>query len=631
MSKEFELVFEGPADESPDTLRKLRTSLLADLGLSIPEAQEVLSNVPKTIKTSELEEDLKPLYAALKKAGGKVLIVRPAEPTNDKAYFLDLEDSGIDDELLKSLEALPGEEDAPPAEPDIAVDLTAELHDFVPETEELPPTPELVTAKPVVAETPAVEAAAPVISEPAPVPPAPDLQVEAPVLAENLIVAHQPEIPPQAEIKTEKTPDLISDKPLFEFSSAAEPTPAEPAAAPAAPIVPDLKDSKPLFEFSSAAEEPVQSAPVKEEVAAEKPAAPQPSLFDDLSLSLEEPSGESHSAPAQSKTEEPAKVDLPLEEPAGFSTDDLSLSLNSQLESEKAEAEKPREAAKASTLNLSVEGTAPEKAAPPPQVSKPKEPVKQSAPAKVSAPANPNIVIEPAHPETVAAAPEEEAASVTPPPVAFKSVKKEAPSMDLILPILVGSILLGIANWLYFKPDEDVRLPKISFDSKEKERSDDSLRAEVVPSTEKTVSGKVQQGALSLSWSVVFDKEEIKTVSIEATTPQPPELTPEQIVRNERPQPWLYKVELSPFPFEKQLGGTWLAKGPARIFVSQGTNKRRLVGMAEVNVSSFKAGESVNGTILITRGVLAPQANEPFHFEQLINGDVLLYIAAAMK
>lgn len=82
----FQLVFEGAQDDSSDTLRRLKSALIADLNFSVAEAQEFLNNVPLTIKRAQSEPELSVAFKTLQSAGAKVLILHPIGqvPSNDK-------------------------------------------------------------------------------------------------------------------------------------------------------------------------------------------------------------------------------------------------------------------------------------------------------------------------------------------------------------------------------------------------------------------------------------------------------------------------------------------------------------------------------------------------------------------
>ena len=71
----YELVFEGPQDATPETLRKLRGSLLSQFNLSAENAKRILEQAPLPLKRASTPEELKPYYELLKRSGAKVFIV----------------------------------------------------------------------------------------------------------------------------------------------------------------------------------------------------------------------------------------------------------------------------------------------------------------------------------------------------------------------------------------------------------------------------------------------------------------------------------------------------------------------------------------------------------------------------
>ena len=78
-SKEFELVFEGPKDDSPETLTRIKGVMIGDCEMSISDVKEALENAPLTIFRSDNEKELKVHFSNIQAAGGKVLLVRPKE------------------------------------------------------------------------------------------------------------------------------------------------------------------------------------------------------------------------------------------------------------------------------------------------------------------------------------------------------------------------------------------------------------------------------------------------------------------------------------------------------------------------------------------------------------------------
>ena len=76
----FQLVYEGPRDDSPRTLQKIKGVFVADLDLPVSEAQRIIENIPAIVSTAGDEAQLKNPFTLLKNAGAKVLLVRPKTP-----------------------------------------------------------------------------------------------------------------------------------------------------------------------------------------------------------------------------------------------------------------------------------------------------------------------------------------------------------------------------------------------------------------------------------------------------------------------------------------------------------------------------------------------------------------------
>jgi hypothetical protein len=95
-SSEFQLVFEGTVDDAPETLQRLKGVMIADLELSVPEVQAILSAAPSTVVAGTSEIELEAMKAVLQQAGARVYIVQPkaATTTSDQN-----ESSAASDEL----------------------------------------------------------------------------------------------------------------------------------------------------------------------------------------------------------------------------------------------------------------------------------------------------------------------------------------------------------------------------------------------------------------------------------------------------------------------------------------------------------------------------------------------------
>lgn len=74
MSDQYELIFEGPKDEKPETLQSIKNAFVADLEFSVQQVQEFLGACPATIQRASDQAEFAKIIWVLKKAGAKVSI-----------------------------------------------------------------------------------------------------------------------------------------------------------------------------------------------------------------------------------------------------------------------------------------------------------------------------------------------------------------------------------------------------------------------------------------------------------------------------------------------------------------------------------------------------------------------------
>jgi hypothetical protein len=72
----FELIYEGSTDSSPETLRKIKATFIAELNLEIDEVMDILSHTPSVIFEAENEELLRNELFKLQQAGALVRILK---------------------------------------------------------------------------------------------------------------------------------------------------------------------------------------------------------------------------------------------------------------------------------------------------------------------------------------------------------------------------------------------------------------------------------------------------------------------------------------------------------------------------------------------------------------------------
>lgn len=462
---EFKLVYEGAVDDSADTLRKVKGVLIADLELSIPEVQNILSAVPAVLKTTKSEDELTGLKNKLAAAGARVLIVKPAgeAPDSDggfEAIFeLDEEDLGIKPRIEKG---------------DGGVINIAES------TESLD---EILGA----------------MNIPKGEPPPDELAIN---------------IEPSPKSAAGPEQDVKSQAPLFEFATAAEPVVKEAQE--------DAKTA--LMELNSALELSVEEPDTKAESIPVPPTVSEPEP--DLSIKLDEPV---KPAPIKEVAPPPQPPAPPQEKPSPGKL---------------AEKVFPK-----SAPVVKVEAKSEPKTPLPPEA----EPTRDSQMVKV------------------------EGRSI------FAKLRV-SPSLDLLLPILIGLVILWVGNSLYMssnKSQGDEELIK----SLERLVATDSKpdKEEKLVNGDKTFTGSSSTDFETATASITLNSDKLKAINIEITTPEPPRLTAQQLVRNEVRAPWARKIEIRGLSVEQKPDGSFSAEGVAKIYVSYKGEMLRAIGTLEAS------------------------------------------------
>ncbi|MCB0333491.1 MAG: hypothetical protein KDD55_08320, partial [Bdellovibrionales bacterium] len=84
---QYRLIFEGPQDDSDETLRNLKGTFIAELEFSVEKAKEIFENTPYQILSATSEGELQSLYNLIQAAGGRVLIARPQTTDDHEEEF----------------------------------------------------------------------------------------------------------------------------------------------------------------------------------------------------------------------------------------------------------------------------------------------------------------------------------------------------------------------------------------------------------------------------------------------------------------------------------------------------------------------------------------------------------------
>ena len=584
--KEFELVFEGLEDTSPQALQKVKAVLVGDMEIPVPDVQNILENYPLTIKRSEREDQLNIYFRSLKSAGAKVLLLKPKE--EESALSLD------DDEIEFEIEIAPKKKSiSTPEKEGKTYDLS--LDDSEDTSIEALEKELGVSLKPEAVEpatTPNVTAPQmPSLSlDDSSEQPTTEEKKEEPAASGSFSLEIQPAPESLALIdstKTENDLDESGEWGLEALSSSLKNDPSKPAVSDA---------DKPLFELDSLSSETTEAGK-----AAPPPTAATTDLDSKPLFDLA-----AGNAPSEEKPQPAAQA--PLEPPKDAN---LGIELEASPATEKAPSPPTTE-------------VKPQVAAPPSNVE---EKVKEEKPKETPAPEKQNA----AHSqETFQEAKVITSSQVKKKEKAANNVKKK-PSflsvpLDILIPVFVGGLLLGAVNWFYFTskqgdPQEAMmQSQKINEIIKSDNTPNEPTAAPEVKRDFINYVGENVADTSSIKGAIATDFEVVKSISIEITTPQPPPLTPEEIVQNLPERIWLKRIEIESLNFQSGTDGQLTGKGQAKVYIEQGFNRNRIVGevvatltpkddrkAAEINVrvASLPGTESVpHSTFLVDKNPL---------------------------
>lgn len=548
-SSAFALVYEGPRDDEPATLSRIKGAFIADLELSIPQVQEILQSTPAVIKESDDEAVLERLRKLLARAGAKVLIVRQreAEATDesdeDGVFELSLEDLG-----LSGMVRSPRIESAPVYElPEI------DEHEGFESIES-----EAAVEIPEPTYTPLVSATLPATldadvgtnhtndsqpTESAPLPSKPSSEPLPLTL--------------DAPSRADETPPAVSDP-----NATVAPLATPPVSPPQPSVSLEFDDMAAALSAPPPSLEPPSTAVVNE-------------VKDDgldLFMAVEEFQSEiADASPSQGSVD------------AALLADEKAL----EMESAAATAETPPQSPPPSSPPASQQPVT----APPPQplVERPLRssmpPAASESPLPASAPSSDTV--------RTKAAPEQRPRS-----------RRTLP-LDALVTVLVGGVLLGIANWYYFSSSGPqviiTKSPRATLSGPEDEATSATTPEPTQrPHASLAFLGKSKIGKISTAAKFYGAPGVIYTGSIDLAIEPPPERTPEEIVRNVVLPPAVSKIQLHNLDFIRDQSGGYVASGPAKVVILYKSKRVRAVGAALVRVTFPVTQQRLKAYIEIT-------------------------------
>lgn len=611
----FRLVYEGPVDDSPRTLQKIKGVFVADLEFPIPQIQAILNSAPVTIIDADNESELRRPYKLLKKAGARVLIIGPQleiqtpgqEPETGKTNSLDDfsrqplttpdNPGGESDELafelvVDGLETASGPAGAKESGTKIYtldIDSTREGLCLPADNQSTPSPSELsATSLSETSDAPATSAN-PLLSM---------LETK-----EAEVFLFKKETPSNETEAQEQNPLSLEDaaedpaghavdadserqKNLNQFQT--------PRLAEFETFALELEDTSP-----KAVPDPL---PLNEDT----PRTPIENPLSDLPLEIEESSSESNSRGT------PRAQSTTVSDTTGSGTS-LPPQL-AELTLESSPANRPvfqpltEPEPKSSSQEDIFTGTTPKSEPPPP------------APPASEAPAE---------------CPQEDmhSAKSNAPTGGIRFNKKHSQRPEIILPILLGSIILTVANWYYFSPTAELPLladlPSLEEGTGTPANPAGGKLDKPDPATDiKTLEVTDSTQERELKASFLLKNGQIVSASVNISTTPPAELTKEELVAGKKRAPWLRKVQALNIPLKQTANSEYAGQGAALAYIERNGRKLRIAGTAEITARILDEGQTISALITTRSKDLTVTPEQSFKFESTDNESFAFYVSS---
>jgi len=571
--KDFDLVFEGPKDNSAETLRKIKGVFIADLELSVDEVQRILQEAPLIIKSSDNENDLKVVCKSLQAAGGKVLILKRGkaaeEDSHDELSFeLDLSEQYLelgDEEPTPKVFSLDYNPDS---------DAPAEDEKSMLETD--------ASAEPA---APAPEPNAALKHEELDLTLAPE---------EKLLDLREPHSAAQPVAATLKS---ISDEDISSLS-------LDPEAAPEIDA-PTPVPSEPLsFELTSTGD--ASLAQNKKKILGSAPYIEAPKEEAPLDLGFEE------SAPPKKPNQSPIKSEPPIEIKA---------------ETPPAPAPQKEEPPKLEPMSKEIDLTvAPEpESAPPPAAHHPSAAPKLSDFQATNKPSALKAKIETeVDPLEQSQDSDQEALHAKP----LRSQRSESRTKvfgkDVMLAILLGLAGLSAFNYYLYTQNKALAASNVAAAKATAIKAAALKKAAQVPTQappkNTLIVGDFEELNISTNWQ--FDVEDgiVTRATITLSTSRPPEPSAEEVGQGVVRAAWLRKLQIDLVKIDLTPEGTFSHQTNAKVYVDDHGQTIRSIGLATVKGSYDKKNGMVSGEISIISGDDALNPDKPYYVELVSPG-----------
>ena len=593
--KECKLIFNGPRDDSPDTLRNIKGVLLADLNLSVEEVQNILQNAPQVIIQSDEKESLIPKYKLLHSAGALVTI-QNGEAVSD-------ESADDDEEFVMefSLEDLEAEEELS----------AAKKKKSTPRVFELSEDDDLQSASEMLGATVIMQPPTPESSEEGPGEESSDVELDLGGTAAD----ESGELDLELGTPTEPSDDASLDLELPGESDAelelsiSEGTQQEAS-----------EDDLTLDLQSSAEEQPATPA--------------EPDGSDELSLELtpgEPPAAE----PTPEKPEEPAD-DSALYLQAG---DEPAVEMKVE-----ATPEEPQKAEEEAKTEEKKDEEQPKEVSEAEEKERKREEILRSL-EEMDLSEVPPLKTYTSEEEGVMPVTEEvaniegEVAELLSEEIPKPKRPKVVLPVDVLIAIIVGAVILTVAN-LNWLPESGEGVSSADFSSfnplsfgkkkKKKKKKGGSKKKKIVEDEGPykptfLLRGTSRHAGLVLNWEFRAKGSRIKEGSINITKPEETRPSNEDIALN-RAVVWLHKVIATNVTFSPEESGGSSAETVSKIYAQQGDLRKRFVAPTLIRAIYDREEEIVEFSFQVRHGINEEPEGETYWASALDNGKIQVFV-----
>lgn len=182
-------------------------------------------------------------------------------------------------------------------------------------------------------------------------------------------------------------------------------------------------------------------------------------------------------------------------------------------------------------------------------------------------------------------------------------------STETIVTICLSAIVVVIGNWIFNNlQSSNVGQLSVALPTTTQEDFPSISTRDTVVLPTMTLAALSSADDHELRARIVRQGRSVVGIFLRLTTPPPPQLTPEELVRGTSPHAWLSKIEAEGLEISQHGDGSFRAQGYGRAFVDQGDLHRRLPVevIVESGIPSPTGSVQVTVTFSRTIGAVSP-------------------------